>query len=216
MGMNEPAPAGDALDWLHEQGKRRSQAVPELEVEETLRKVRAASEVHALGQDHSRADAGSSSDSDEENGARGPSRPSRRVVKKADSSGMVRPRQPSGVLVAVMERSEVLAVAERNARAAGLPEERVVDFVIAVNEVTADVVRHAKTQGSIEIWSDTDEIICEVRDGGVTASSLASSPPPLPNAAGGGHGLWLVHQLCDRVEQYSDENGSVIRIYMSL
>ena len=48
--MNEPAPVrvGDALDWLHEQGKRRSEVVPEFDVEETLRGVRAA---RTTGQD---------------------------------------------------------------------------------------------------------------------------------------------------------------------
>ena len=47
--MNEPAPvrAGDALDWLHEQGKRRSEAVPEFDVEETLRQVRATGQHHS-------------------------------------------------------------------------------------------------------------------------------------------------------------------------
>jgi RNA polymerase sigma factor (sigma-70 family) len=42
--MNEPAPRGDtALDWLHDQGKRRpDQVASELDVEETLLAVRAA------------------------------------------------------------------------------------------------------------------------------------------------------------------------------
>jgi DNA-binding MarR family transcriptional regulator len=45
--MNESAPTrvDNTLDWLHEQGKRRSEAVPDLDVEETLRMVRAASQL---------------------------------------------------------------------------------------------------------------------------------------------------------------------------
>jgi hypothetical protein len=35
---------GDALDWLHAQGRRRSQEVPEFDVEKTLDRVRAARE----------------------------------------------------------------------------------------------------------------------------------------------------------------------------
>jgi hypothetical protein len=50
--MNEPTPvrAGDALEWLHEQGKRRAGTAPEFDVEETLRKVRAVqdADAHAL------------------------------------------------------------------------------------------------------------------------------------------------------------------------
>ena len=42
--MNEPTPAreGDALDWLHEQGKRRARSVPEFDLDETLAVVRNA------------------------------------------------------------------------------------------------------------------------------------------------------------------------------
>jgi anti-sigma regulatory factor (Ser/Thr protein kinase) len=111
--------------------------------------------------------------------------------------------------------SEVRALAEKQARVAGLPDNRVVDFVIAVSEVAGNTVRHAKSPGSIEIWSDSDEIVCEIRDEGVIEDPLAGSQPPPPDA-NGGHGLWLVHQVCDRVDLRSDENGTVIRMYMSL
>lgn len=51
--MNEPASVdiGDALDWLHEQGKRRSTEVPEFDVEETLLMVRIADQLQAIEQD---------------------------------------------------------------------------------------------------------------------------------------------------------------------
>ena len=39
---DSPAHGGDALDWLHEQGKRRAESVPEFDLEETLAKLRAA------------------------------------------------------------------------------------------------------------------------------------------------------------------------------
>ena len=38
---------GDALDWLHEQGKRRDDVVPEFDVEKTLNRVRAVREADA-------------------------------------------------------------------------------------------------------------------------------------------------------------------------
>jgi anti-sigma regulatory factor (Ser/Thr protein kinase) len=111
--------------------------------------------------------------------------------------------------------SEVRALAEKHARVAGLPEDRVVDFVIAVSEVAGNTVRHAKSPGTIEIWSDDDEIACEIRDTGVIADPLAGSKPPPPDADGG-HGLWLVYKVCDRVELHSDKDGTVIRMHMSL
>jgi len=111
--------------------------------------------------------------------------------------------------------SEVRALAERHARKVGLPEARVVDFVIAVSEVAANTVRHARSAGSMEIWADADEIVCEIRDGGVIRDPMAGRQPPPPDSSGG-HGLWLVHQVCDRVELHSDENGTVVRLHMSL
>lgn len=111
--------------------------------------------------------------------------------------------------------SEVRTLAERHARKAGLPEARIVDFVIAVSEVTANTVRHARSTGSMEIWTSDGEIVCEIRDRGVIKDPMAGRQPPAPDA-GGGHGLWLVRQVCDRVELQSDENGTVIRLHMSL
>lgn len=111
--------------------------------------------------------------------------------------------------------SEVRALAEAQARTAGLPANRVSDFVIAVSEVAGNTVRHARSQGTLEIWRDDDEIVCEIRDAGIIADPQVGRQPPPPDA-GGGHGLWIVHQVCDRVELRSDENGTVIRLHMSL
>jgi anti-sigma regulatory factor (Ser/Thr protein kinase) len=111
--------------------------------------------------------------------------------------------------------SEVRALAEKQARRAGLTDARVADFVIAVSEVAANTVRHARSPGSMEIWWDAGEIVCEIRDAGVIADPQAGRRPPAPGAASG-HGLWLVHQVCDQVELHSDENGTVIRMHMSL
>jgi hypothetical protein len=39
--------------------------------------------------------------------------------------------------------------------------------------------------------------------------------PPAADASGG-HGLWLVHQVCDKVELHSNAGGTTIRLHMSL
>lgn len=112
--------------------------------------------------------------------------------------------------------SEVRALAETLARQAGLAADRVTDFVIAVSEVAANTVRHARSAGSMEIWCEAGEIICEIHDGGViTDPARAGRQPPAADASGG-HGLWLVHQICDKVELHSDSAGTTIRLHMSL
>ena len=124
-------------------------------------------------------------------------------------------RKPDMPFLYTNNLSEVRALAERDARKAGLSDARVIDFVIAVSEVAANTVRHAHSTGSMEIRSDATEIVCEIRDQGVITDPTVGRQPPPPNATGG-HGLWLVHQVCDRVELNSDENGTVVRLYMSL
>ena len=112
--------------------------------------------------------------------------------------------------------AEVRALAEKHARMAGLPDERVIDFVIAVSEVVANTVRHARSAGTMEIWQRGDEIICEIRDAGViTDMAVGRQGPPSPEAVGG-FGLWLVYQVCDHVDLRSDENGTVVRLHMSV
>jgi anti-sigma regulatory factor (Ser/Thr protein kinase) len=111
--------------------------------------------------------------------------------------------------------SEVRALAESEARSSGLPEDRITDFVIAVAEVAANTVRHARSPGSMEIWLARGELICEIRDAGVISDPMVGSRPPPPEA-NGGHGLWLVHQICDRVDLHSDQTGTVIRLHMVL
>lgn len=111
--------------------------------------------------------------------------------------------------------SQVRSLAEAQARDAGMTDGRVVDFVLAVSEVAANTVRHARPPGSLEIWYDTEEIICEIRDEGIIADPLVGRRRPASDATGG-HRLWLVHQACDFVELRSDENGTIIRLHMTI
>ena len=111
--------------------------------------------------------------------------------------------------------SEARALAEKHARMAGLPEDRVIDFVVAVGEVVANTVRHARSRGFMEIWEQGDGLVCEIRDTGVITDPSCVGGPPAPGATGG-FGLWLVYQVCDHVDLHSDETGTVIRLHMSL
>jgi anti-sigma regulatory factor (Ser/Thr protein kinase) len=107
------------------------------------------------------------------------------------------------------------AVVHRYAGKAGLSEARAIDLVLAVSEVAANTVRHAKSPGSLQIWYDTKEIVCQLQDEGTIADPLAGRRRPSLEARGG-HGLWIVNEVCDRVEIASDETGTTIRLHMDL
>jgi anti-sigma regulatory factor (Ser/Thr protein kinase) len=109
----------------------------------------------------------------------------------------------------------VRAVVHRYAIAAGLPESRAIDLVLAVSEVAANTVRHANSPGSLKIWYDSEEIVCQIQDEGIIADPLAGRRQPSLEAMGG-HGLWIVNQVCDAVEMRSDETGTTIRLHMEL
>jgi anti-sigma regulatory factor (Ser/Thr protein kinase) len=109
----------------------------------------------------------------------------------------------------------VRAIVQRYARQAGLPEHRAIDLVLAVSEVAANTVRHAKSPGSLKIWYDSDEIVCQIHDEGIIHDPLAGRRRPTIDGMGG-HGLWIVHQVCDEVEMRSDETGTTIRLHMKL
>jgi len=109
----------------------------------------------------------------------------------------------------------IRAVVHRYALQAGLTEARAIDLTLAVSEVAANTVKHAKSPGSLNIWYDAKEIVCQIHDEGVITDPLAGRREPSLDA-GGGHGLWIVNQVCDQVEIESDETGTTVRLHMNL
>jgi len=111
--------------------------------------------------------------------------------------------------------SQVRALVLRQAREAGLAEDKASDLVLAVSEVAANTLRHTRSSGTLAIWHDAGEVVCEIRDTGVITDPQAGQRRPPANASGG-HGLWIVHQVCDLVELVSDGSGTTVRMHMAL
>ena len=111
--------------------------------------------------------------------------------------------------------SQVRALVLQQAREAGLTEGRANDLVLAVSEVAANTLRYTKSSGTLEIWHDQHEVVCVIHDEGIISDPLVGRYKPAPDASGG-HGLWLVRQVCDLVELTSDANGTTVRMHMAL
>jgi anti-sigma regulatory factor (Ser/Thr protein kinase) len=101
----------------------------------------------------------------------------------------------------------------RRARAAGLGAARGEDFVLAVNEVATNSVRHGGGRGTLRAWEERGMLICEVRDRGRFDDPLAGRRRP-SGAQIGGYGLWLANQVCDLVQLRSLDDGSAVRVHM--
>jgi anti-sigma regulatory factor (Ser/Thr protein kinase) len=145
-----------------------------------------------------------------------------RRVTGPDQAAPSLPSQPlpSAVDAAVFhtyrtDLSKVRALVMQQARAAGLTEGRANDLVLAVSEVAANTLRHTDSSGTLVIWHDPSEIVCEIHDEGKITDPNAGQRRPAADATGG-HGLWLVRQVCDLVELRSDATGTTIRMHMKI
>jgi anti-sigma regulatory factor (Ser/Thr protein kinase) len=96
---------------------------------------------------------------------------------------------------------------------AGLTGQRRDDFVVAVNELLTNAVRHGGGSGHVTLWSAPGEVVCEVTDRGHGMAGEWTSPTgrPAPDHPGG-WGLWLAAELTDALEVHSDADGTAVRI----
>jgi hypothetical protein len=83
-----------------------------------------------------------------------------------------------------------------------------------VSELTANTYRHSSADGLLSIWAAAGEVICQIEDSGHITDPLVGRHHPAPDA-GGGHGMWVIHQVCDLVELRTGTAGTVIRLHMS-
>jgi anti-sigma regulatory factor (Ser/Thr protein kinase) len=95
----------------------------------------------------------------------------------------------------------------------GVPAGRVDDFVLAVNEVATNAIRHGAGYGQVRVWREDRYLLCEVFDPGSNVEGPFGYLPPNPDSAGG-HGLWITRQLCDLVEIRSSPAGTTVRLYI--
>jgi len=108
----------------------------------------------------------------------------------------------------------VRRLVDSHARRSGLAAERAADLVLAANEIAANTLGHTSSGGVLQVWHAAAEILCQVQDQGWIADPLAGRIRRPPD--GRGHGLFLVNQVCDLVEIRTGQDGTTVRMHMSL
>jgi serine/threonine-protein kinase RsbW len=96
---------------------------------------------------------------------------------------------------------------------AGLRGDRLDDFVVAVNELLTNAVRHGGGLGRVVVWSSDGAVVCEVSDSGSGLPASRQEPSRRPAAdQPGGWGLWLAEELTDTFELVTGAGGTTVRV----
>ncbi|MFD6715601.1 ATP-binding protein [Micromonospora chalcea] len=130
------------------------------------------------------------------------------------------PIEPSLLLATAFGQAQVTELRHSVtscAQGSGLSGQRLDDFVLAVNELITNAVRHGGGQGWLRLWQRGDELVCEVADHGqgISERRLRDRDRPAPDTAGG-WGLWLARELSDTMEVETGDAGTVVRITAAL
>ncbi|MEO3785712.1 sensor histidine kinase [Actinocorallia sp. B10E7] len=127
---------------------------------------------------------------------------------------------PPGVRTARMEFGSDLSAARGFAAAHaiefGLSPEGVDRLVFAVNEVASNALAHGDGERFLTLWLDGGRVVCDVTDTGGTSPAWYSGYLPPTAERPGGHGMWVVRQLCDLVEIHSLGPGTLVRLRLDL
>ncbi|MGC5288090.1 ATP-binding protein [Micromonospora sp. DT231] len=103
------------------------------------------------------------------------------------------------------------------AHAFGLVGQRLDDFVLAINELITNAVRHGGGRGWLRLWHESELLVCEVADHGhgISPQRLGDRSRPTTDTAGG-WGLWLARELTDAMEVVTSTAGTTVRVTTSL
>ncbi|MFC8197657.1 anti-sigma factor RsbA family regulatory protein [Streptomyces sp. NPDC060006] len=126
-------------------------------------------------------------------------------------------RHPPGAATFDFDAEALPAVRDfalAQARERGMGAVRLQDLALIVAELTTNSVVHAGGTGTLCLWAQSEQIVCQVRDVGRLSDPLVGRRPARPDQLGG-RGLLLVHYLSDLVRLHSDDDGTTIRSYVS-
>jgi anti-sigma regulatory factor (Ser/Thr protein kinase) len=94
------------------------------------------------------------------------------------------------------------------------PRDLVEDFLLAVDEMASNAVRHGRPPVDLTLWVAADRVVCRIRDGGTGPLDPFAGYGPAhgDDLARGGMGLWLARQLCDHVDVTREPGGAAVRL----
>lgn len=100
----------------------------------------------------------------------------------------------------------------------GAPRDAVEDYLLAVDEMTSNALRHGGPPVGLRLWIAEDRIVCSIDDhgSGFDDPFAGYGPAHGNDLSRGGMGLWLARQLCDHVDISGDGDGTHVRLTIRL
>ncbi|MGY1749055.1 anti-sigma factor RsbA family regulatory protein [Modestobacter sp. SYSU DS0511] len=94
------------------------------------------------------------------------------------------------------------------------PDDLIEDFLLAVDEMASNAVRHGRPPVGLQLWVEPGTLVCTIRDSGRGWDDPFAGYGPAhgQDLSHGGMGLWLARQLCDHVAIRRDEAGNSVRL----
>jgi anti-sigma regulatory factor (Ser/Thr protein kinase) len=102
----------------------------------------------------------------------------------------------------------------RELAAADAPREVREDFLIAVDEMTSNAIRHGHPPVDVALWISSDRLVSTISDRGRGWDDPFAGYVPAhgDDLSGGGMGLWLARQLCDHLDITHHGDGVTLRL----
>jgi anti-sigma regulatory factor (Ser/Thr protein kinase) len=119
---------------------------------------------------------------------------------------------PPEALAIAFEAEDLEAVRRRvadRAAAAGLGAHRAATVVLAIHELVTNTIRHTGLGGTLRVWTEPGELVCQVEDRGHILDGLAGRR----RRTAGGPGLWIVHHVSDLVEVRTGVTGTTVGVH---
>ena len=88
------------------------------------------------------------------------------------------------------------------------------DFLLAVDEMTTNALRHGRPPVDLRLWAGEKRLVCTVTDRGAGLQDpfIGYGPAHGDDLSLGGMGLWLARQLCDHVDITVTDDGVRVRL----
>ncbi|MDH2428466.1 ATP-binding protein [Sphaerisporangium sp. TRM90804] len=96
------------------------------------------------------------------------------------------------------------------ARRAGMPEEEIGDYLVAVNEVATNAVTHGAAKARLRVWCEGRDLVIDIHDDGHWIPAFQPGMVAPHDYSTSGMGLWVARRLAKDVVLITGQTGTTL------